>query len=75
MILGLGFITGGIGVPITGWIADQIGFQDAMFSLSLIAAAAALLALTIPSDARMAARMVSAAPIAAPNPAVAGARR
>ncbi|HEU0113450.1 MAG TPA: MFS transporter, partial [Thermomicrobiales bacterium] len=75
MILGLGFITGGIGVPITGWVADQIGFQGAMVSLALIAAAAALLALTIPSDARMAARMATLAPPAVPEPAVAGARR
>jgi MFS transporter, FSR family, fosmidomycin resistance protein len=75
MILGLGFITGGIGVPITGWVADQIGFQGAMLSLGVVGAAAALLALTIPSDARLAARMASAAPSVTPEPAVAGARR
>jgi MFS transporter, FSR family, fosmidomycin resistance protein len=74
MILGLGFITGGIGVPITGWVADQIGFQGAMFSLALVGAAAALLALTIPSDARLADRMATAA-LAAPERAAAGARR
>jgi len=57
VILGLGFITGGVGMPITGAIADRFGIQTALLLLSVLAAAASLLALTIPSDRSLAARM------------------
>jgi len=49
-ILGLGFVTGGIGVPITGRLADLFGIQAALASLGVLAGLAALLALTIPRD-------------------------
>ncbi len=45
LILGLGFITGGIGVPITGLIADQVGIPTALLlvaPLTLIGSAIAL---------------------------------
>jgi FSR family fosmidomycin resistance protein-like MFS transporter len=48
VILGLGFITGGVGVPITGRIADAVGIQTAIASLGVLAVAAAALATTIP---------------------------
>ncbi len=48
VILGLGFITGGLGVPITGRLADEIGIQSAIASLSILAVLAAALAMTIP---------------------------
>lgn len=48
VILGLGFITGGIGVPITGRIADETGIQWAVGLLSVLALAGAALATTIP---------------------------
>ncbi len=48
VILGLGFITGGIGVPITGRIADEVGIQTAVASLSILAVLAAALAMTVP---------------------------
>lgn len=77
VILGLGFVTGGIGVPITGRIADSFGIQSALLGLSVLAVLAILLALTIPSDAALAARMRAAddevatatAPIGAGSPA------
>ncbi len=50
VILGLGFITGGIGVPITGRLADAVGIQTALLSLALLSALAAGLALTIPRE-------------------------
>ena len=50
VILGLGFVTGGIGVPITGRIADAVGYSAALMSLCLVLAAAALLALRIPME-------------------------
>ncbi|MBA2596345.1 MAG: MFS transporter, partial [Chloroflexia bacterium] len=49
VILGLGFVTGGIGVPITGRIADLFGMQVALASLSLLLVLGALVALTIPA--------------------------
>jgi len=48
VILGLGFVTGGIGVPITGRIADLFGMQVALASLSVLLALGSLVALTIP---------------------------
>jgi FSR family fosmidomycin resistance protein-like MFS transporter len=53
VILGLGFVTGGIGVPITGRIADLVGIPLALGTLSLLAVVAIALALTIPSDAAL----------------------
>jgi MFS transporter, FSR family, fosmidomycin resistance protein len=47
VILGLGFITGGIGVPVTGAIADRAGYADAMRLLMVLCAGAALVALSI----------------------------
>ena len=57
VILGLGFVTGGIGVPVTGAIADRVGIEPALASLALLAIAAVLLATTLPSDAQMERRM------------------
>jgi FSR family fosmidomycin resistance protein-like MFS transporter len=65
VILGLGFVTGGIGVPITGRLADAVGIQTALLSLGILCAFAALLALTLPADAPQR----SPAPGAAPAPA------
>ena len=48
VILGLGFVTGGIGVPITGFIADNAGMQIALASLTLPLVLGSLVALTIP---------------------------
>ena len=56
-ILGLGFVTGGIGVPVTGAIADRVGIEPALASLALLAIAAVLLATTLPSEAQMERRM------------------
>lgn len=53
LILGLGFITGAVGVPITGAIADAIGIVGALRCQTLIAAAAIGLALLLPSEAEL----------------------
>jgi FSR family fosmidomycin resistance protein-like MFS transporter len=50
LILGLGFVTGGIGVPVTGRIADAVGMQAALLSLIGLVVLAVGLALTLPSD-------------------------
>ncbi len=53
LILGLGFVTGAIGIPIMGAIGDQYGLQDAMRALALVGAFAALLAFWLPSEDRV----------------------
>jgi FSR family fosmidomycin resistance protein-like MFS transporter len=54
VILGLGFVTGGVGVPVTGWIADRFGMQLALSSLAIVLVAGSLLALTLPSKREVA---------------------
>jgi MFS transporter, FSR family, fosmidomycin resistance protein len=53
LILGLGFITGAIGVPITGAIADAIGIVGALRCQIVVAIAAIGLALMLPSEAEL----------------------
>jgi len=48
-ILGLGFVTGGIGVPITGRLADLFGMQIALSSLIIMLIAGTLLTFTLPA--------------------------
>ena len=76
VILGLGFVTGGIGVPITGRIADLFGMQTALASLAVLLVIGSLVALTIPSD-REVRRETGADLVVAPAdaPAPSGARR
>jgi len=47
-ILGIGFVTGGIGAPITGAIADSVGTGLALGSLAILIVAAALVVTRIP---------------------------
>jgi FSR family fosmidomycin resistance protein-like MFS transporter len=53
LILGLGFVTGAIGVPITGAVADAIGIQDAMRLQTIIVLVAIPVALLLPTEARV----------------------
>jgi FSR family fosmidomycin resistance protein-like MFS transporter len=53
LILGLGFVTGAIGVPITGMIADQFGMVAAFESQTLLILVTVGLAWLLPSEARM----------------------
>jgi MFS transporter, FSR family, fosmidomycin resistance protein len=53
LVLGIGFISGAIGVPITGAIADAIGIPGALNTLALLAAATIPLALLLPSEAAL----------------------
>ncbi len=50
LILGLGFITAGIGVPVTGFIADRIGIGHAIMTLSVFGLLAVLMTTTIPDS-------------------------
>lgn len=49
-ILGMGFVTGGIGAPVTGALADGIGTDRALMSMSVLIVAAALIAWRLPSS-------------------------
>ena len=53
LILGLGFVTGAIGVPVTGMIADQFGMVAAFESQALLIIATIGLAWLLPTETRM----------------------
>jgi MFS transporter, FSR family, fosmidomycin resistance protein len=53
LILGLGFVTGALGVPITGAVADVIGIQDAMRLQTVIVLVAIPVALWLPTEAKV----------------------
>src|SRR5919201_1684898 len=50
LVLGIGFVTGAIGVPITGALADAYGLQTAMYLQAALVAATIPLALRLPSE-------------------------
>ncbi len=50
LILGLGFVTGAIGVPITGALADLLGLQRALQLQIALVAATIVVALFLPSE-------------------------
>jgi MFS transporter, FSR family, fosmidomycin resistance protein len=54
LIMGLGFVTGAIGVPVTGALADRFGLQAAFYSQVLIVLATIPIALLLPSEGFMA---------------------
>jgi FSR family fosmidomycin resistance protein-like MFS transporter len=49
LILGLAFVAGGIGVSITGLVADQYGLYFALMTLTVLPLVAALLCLRLPT--------------------------
>lgn len=71
LILGVGFVMGGVGVSITGLIADRIGLTQALALLPLLLAAALALTLLIPSDQPKQRGQVSESERAALEPALA----
>jgi FSR family fosmidomycin resistance protein-like MFS transporter len=52
LILGLGFVTGAIGIPITGAIADALGFGTAMKVQVLVVVLSLAIASFLPSEER-----------------------
>ncbi len=50
-VLGLGFVAAGVGAPITGIIADNIGTPNAMMLISTLMFVAIIAALLIPAEA------------------------
>ncbi len=54
LILGIGFVTGGIGVSLTGALADRIGLTQALACLPLLLLIALALTTLLPREARTA---------------------
>ena len=53
LIMGLGFAMSAIGIPITGWIGDQHGLQDAMRFQAVIGAVTFVLAWLLPTEEKI----------------------
>jgi MFS transporter, FSR family, fosmidomycin resistance protein len=70
LIMGLGFITGAIGVPVTGRVADQFGLQAALALQVLVVLATIPLALLLPTESFLR-RLRQPAPRSMPQQAVA----
>jgi FSR family fosmidomycin resistance protein-like MFS transporter len=65
-ILGMGFVTGGIGAPVTGALADDIGTGSAIMLMAILIVVAAAIAARIP---RVALQQSRATPAPTPEPA------
>jgi MFS transporter, FSR family, fosmidomycin resistance protein len=68
LIMGLGFVTGAIGTPITGVIADHFGLQAGLALQVAVVVVTIPIALLLPSEARL--RRLHDAPAAAPSQAL-----
>ncbi len=53
LVMGLGFVTGAVGVPINGAIADAIGLQKSLMTHVILVVATIVLAWFLPSEAEM----------------------
>jgi MFS transporter, FSR family, fosmidomycin resistance protein len=60
IMMGFGWGTGGLSVPLVGMIADRIGIEPTLSALALVPVAAALLTWPLPSHARVAAPIQAA---------------
>ena len=52
LMMGFAWGTGGMTVPLTGWVADRIGIEATLFALSFVPLAAAACALPLPEPPR-----------------------
>jgi FSR family fosmidomycin resistance protein-like MFS transporter len=68
LIMGLGFVTGAIGTPITGAIADHFGLQAGLALQVAVVVVTIPIALLLPSEASL--RRLHDAPAAAPSQAL-----
>jgi MFS transporter, FSR family, fosmidomycin resistance protein len=53
LVMGLGFVTGAIGVPINGAIADAIGLQKSLMTHVILVLATILIAWFLPREEEM----------------------
>jgi FSR family fosmidomycin resistance protein-like MFS transporter len=59
LVMGLGFVTGAIGIPINGAIADHIGLQKSLMTHVLLVIATIAIAWFLPSEEKMESYSVS----------------
>ena len=50
LVMGLGFVTGAIGIPINGAVADAIGLQESLMTHVILVAATIVIAWFLPSE-------------------------
>jgi FSR family fosmidomycin resistance protein-like MFS transporter len=74
LILGIGFVTGGFGVSITGAVADRIGLTQALMLMPILLAFALALTLFIPSDQPKQRKRIAEAEQPVLEPALVGGR-
>jgi len=53
LVMGLGFVTGAVGIPINGAIADSIGLQKSLMTHVVLVVATIAIAWFLPSEAQM----------------------
>jgi FSR family fosmidomycin resistance protein-like MFS transporter len=66
LVMGLGFVTGAIGIPINGAIADHIGLQRSLMTHVILVIATIAIAWFLPSEEKMERYAVSQQPALAP---------
>ncbi len=74
LIIGVGFVTGGFGVSITGAVADRIGLTQALMLMPILLAFALALTLFVPSDRPRKRQRIAEAEQPALEPALVGGR-
>jgi FSR family fosmidomycin resistance protein-like MFS transporter len=70
LVMGLGFVTGAIGIPINGAIADSIGLQKSLMTHVVLVIATIAIAWFLPSEAEMERLSTRVEAEAAPSAAV-----
>ncbi len=70
LVMGLGFVTGAIGIPINGAIADSIGLQKSLMTHVVLVIATIAIAWFLPSEAEMERLSTRVEPGGAPATAV-----
>jgi FSR family fosmidomycin resistance protein-like MFS transporter len=53
LVMGLGFVTGAVGLPINGAIADVVGLQKSLMTHVLLVGATIVLAWFLPTEKQM----------------------
>jgi FSR family fosmidomycin resistance protein-like MFS transporter len=66
LVMGLGFVTGAVGIPINGAIADHIGLQRSLMTHVFLVIATIAIAWFLPSEEKMERYSVSQQPALAP---------
>jgi FSR family fosmidomycin resistance protein-like MFS transporter len=63
LVMGLGFVTGAIGIPINGAIADVIGLQKSLMTHVIVVAATIALAWFLPRESEIESQSLKQEPV------------